>query len=64
MSDIATADQSLDNAAERSSASSSELSPPLRASAQFFLFSLILLGIVLSAAVDVLIGIVVLSAGV
>ena len=64
MSDIATADQSLGNAAERSSASSSELSPPLRASAQFFVFSLILLGIVLSAAVDVLIGIVVLSGGV
>ncbi|MCH8913298.1 MAG: CvpA family protein [Planctomycetes bacterium] len=64
MSDIATADQTLGNAAERSSASSAELSPPLRASAQFFVFSLILLGIVLSAAVDVLIGIVVLSAGV
>ncbi len=64
MSDIATASQSLDKAAERSSASSAALSPPLRASAQFFIFSLILLGIVLTAAVDVLIGIVVLSAGV
>ncbi len=64
MSDIATVDQSLGQASERSSASSAELSPPLRASAQFFIFSLILLGIVLTAAVDVLVGIVVLSAGV
>ncbi len=64
MSDIATADQSLGKASERSSASTAELSPPLRASAQFFVFSLILLGIVLTAAVDVLVGIVVLSAGV
>lgn len=64
MSDIATASQSLDKDAERSSASSAELSPPLRASAQFFILSLILLGIVLTAAIDVLVGIVVLSAGV
>ncbi len=63
MSDIATASQSFDKAAERSSASSVELSPPLRASVRFLLFSLILLGIVLAAAVDVLVGIVVLSAG-
>ena len=64
MSDIATAGQSLGKASEHSPESSAELSPPLRASAQFFVFSLILLGIVLTAAVDVLVGIVVLSAGV
>ncbi len=64
MSDIASAGQSLGKAAEHSCASSVELSPPLRASAQFFIFSLILLGILLTAAVDVLVGVVVLSAGV
>ncbi len=64
MSNIPTAGQSLGKAAARSSASSAELSPPLRASAQFFIFSLILLGIVLTAAVDVLVGVVVLSTGV
>ncbi len=63
MSDIATAGPSLDKAAGPSTASSAELSPPQRASAQFFIFSLILLGILLTAAVDVLVGIVVLSAG-
>ena len=51
MSDIATSDHSLSNAAKGSPASSAELSPPLRASAQFFVFSLILLGIVLTVAV-------------
>ena len=64
MSDIATAGQSFDEATKRSSASSAELSPSLRAAARFFIFSLILLGVVLTAAVDVLVGVVVLAAGV